>query len=194
MESRRSCRSFSDRPVPREVIEAAIRAAASAPSGGNRQPWHFVAISGEEAKCAIRIALEEEERAFYGKALDRNWRRMLGAIGTGPDKPFLEIAPWLIVVFADRKGAVDTTGMDQAFYVSESVAIATGLMLATLHEAGIATLLQTPRAELFLTRLCRRPSSERPFLIVVAGHPADDATIPEAVLERRPMERIATWL
>lgn len=193
METRRSCRMFSDAPVPREVIESALRAAASAPNGANRQPWHFAAIAGEEAKTAIRIAAEEEERAFYGGRAGRNWLAALQPLGTDPDKPYLEIAPWLIVIFARRREDSDSA-IEQNYYVTESVGIACGLLLATLHQAGVATLVHTPNPMRFLNRVCRRPDHEKPMMIVIAGHPAPDATFPAFAARRKPFDEIVTWL
>jgi len=194
MRTRRSCRHFSDGPVPREIIEAAILAAGTAPSGANHQPWHFAAISSPEAKAAIRVAAEEEERNFYAGVAGDEWLKAISPLGTGPDKPFLEIAPWLIVAFAQRKGGLDAATRVQNYYVTESVGIACGLLLAALHQAGIATLTHTPNPMRFLNRLCGRPSEEKPLMIIVAGHPAADATIPAFALRKKPLEQIASWL
>lgn len=193
MATRRSCRMFSDRDVPREVIEAALRAAATAPNGANRQPWHFAAIASEEAKAAIRIAAEEEERSFYGGRAGGSWLSAVAPLGTDADKPYLEIAPWLIVVFARRREDTDSA-IEQNYYVTESVGIATGLMLATLHQAGIATLVHTPNPMRFLNRVCGRPDHEKPVMIVVAGHPAPDATFPAFAAQKKPFDEIVTWL
>ncbi|AQR75432.1 nitroreductase family protein [Sphingomonas sp. LM7] len=194
MASRRSCRMFSEDPVPRDVIEAALAAAGSAPSGANRQPWHFSVVSSIEAKCAIRVAAEEEERAFYNGRAGSEWLDALSPLGTGADKPFLEIAPWLIVVFAQRRGGPDPDNLKQNYYVTESVGIACGLLLATLHQAGVATLVHTPSPMRFLNRICRRPDHEKPAMVIVAGHPGEDATIPAHALEKKSLEQIASWL
>jgi nitroreductase len=191
---RRTCRDFAPDPVPRAIIETAIAAAGSAPSGANHQPWHFAAVSSPEVKRAIREAAEAEERAFYaGKASDE-WLRALGPLGTDWQKPFLEIAPWLIVVFAQRKGGIAEDGTTQNYYVSESVAIACGLLLAALTEAGLATLTHTPSPMGFLRRICGRPEWEKPLMIIVAGHPAADATVPAHALRKKPLGQIASWL
>ncbi|MFN4112426.1 MAG: nitroreductase family protein [Sphingomonadaceae bacterium] len=192
--TRRSCRYFSDAPVPREVIEQAILAAGSAPNGANHQPWHFAVISSPEIKRAIREAAEAEERAFYaGKASDE-WLDALKDLGTDADKPFLETAPWLIVVFAQRKGGIKENGKTQNYYVNESVGIACGLLLATLHEAGCATLTHTPSPMGFLRAICGRPEHEKPLMIVVTGLPAPDATVPAHAVRKKPLEQIASWL
>ncbi|MBQ1497458.1 MAG: nitroreductase family protein [Sphingomonas sp.] len=189
---RRSCRAFDERPVPREVIEAALRAAGSAPSGANRQPWHFCAIEGAEAKATIRVAAEEEERQFYGNRAPGSWLDAVRPLGTGADKPFLEAAPWLIAVFARR--LADEEAVPRNYYVTESVGIATGILLATLHAAGVATLVHTPRPMRFLNRVCRRPDSEKALMLIVAGHPAAGATIPVAGSRKKPLEEISSWL
>jgi iodotyrosine deiodinase len=192
--SRRSCRYFSDEPVPREVIEAAIEAAGSAPNGANHQPWHFVAVSSPEAKAAIREAAEQEEQAFYtGKASDE-WLEALAPLGTDADKPFLEIAPWLIVVFAQRKGGIAEDGVTQNYYVTESVGIACGMLIVTLHEAGLATLTHTPSPMGFLREICGRPEHEKPVMVIVVGHPAEDATIPLRATIKKPLVQISSWI
>jgi len=194
MQSRRSCRAFSEAPVPRAIIEAVLTAAGSAPNGANRQPWHFCVVSSPEAKCAIRIAAEEEERAFYDGRAGSEWLDALVPLGTGADKPYLETAPWLIVVFAQRRGGPDPDDLKQNYYVTESVGLACGLLIATLHQAGIATLVHTPNPMRFLNRVCRRPDHEKPLMVIVAGHAAPDATIPAHALEKKSLEQIASWL
>lgn len=191
---RRSCRYFSDAPVPRAVIEQAILAAGSAPNGANHQPWHFAVVSSPETKRAIRVAAEAEERAFYAGKASEEWLDALGPLGTDADKPFLETAPWLIVVFAQRKGGIAEDGTTQNYYVNESVGIACGLLLATLHEAGCATLTHTPSPMGFLRTICRRPEHEKPLMIVVVGKPAPDATVPVHAVHKKPLEQIASWL
>lgn len=199
LKSRRSCRSFADTPVPREVIEYAIRAAGTAPNGANHQPWHFAVVGSQEKKRAIREAAEAEERRFYGangespKASDE-WLGALEPLGTDDRKPFLETAPWLVVCFAQRKGGIEEDGETQNYYVNESVGIACGLLIATLHEAGLATLTHTPSPMGFLREICSRPDWEKPLMIVVVGHPAADATVPAHALEKKPLEQIASWL
>ena len=192
--TRRTCRAFADTPVPRAVIEYAIRAAGTAPSGANHQPWHFAAVSSPDIKRRIRLAAEEEERDFYAHRASAEWLAALAPLGTDHDKPFLETAPWLIVCFAQRKGGIDEDGEAQNYYVTESVGIACGLLLATLHEAGLATLTHTPSPMGFLREICGRPAHEKPLMIVVAGHPAPEATVPEHALRKKPLEQIASWL
>lgn len=194
MRTRRSCRAFSSEPVPREIIDSALRAAGSAPNGANRQPWHFVVVSSPEAKCTIRVAAEEEERRFYEGRAGRQWLDALWPLGTGPDKAYLEIAPWIIIAFAQRWGGMAESDEEQNYYVTESVGIACGLLLATLHQAGIATLVHTPNPMRFLNRVCGRPEHEKPLMMIVAGHPAADARIPERALDKKPLEQITSWL
>ncbi len=194
LKQRRTCRYFSDEPVPREVIEAAIEAAGTAPNGANHQPWHFAVVSSPDKKRAIRLAAEEEERNFYaGKATDE-WLDALAPLGTDEDKTFLETAPWLIVVFAQRRGGIEEDGTTQNYYVTESVSIACGMLIATLHEAGLATLTHTPSPMSFLRDICDRPEHEKPLMVVVVGHPSEDATFPERALRKKPLEQIASWL
>jgi nitroreductase len=199
LKERRTCRYFSDASVPRAVIEAAIEAAGTAPNGANHQPWHFAVVSSSETKRAIREAAEAEERSFYGAdgsspKAGEEWLGALRELGTDADKPFLETAPWLIVVFAQRKGGIDEDGRTQNYYVNESVGIACGLLIATLHEAGLATLTHTPSPMGFLREVCGRPEWEKPLMIVVVGHPAADATVPAKALRKKPLEQIASWL
>lgn len=199
LKQRRTCRYFSDLPVPREVIEAAIEAAGSAPNGANHQPWHFAVVSSPEKKRAIREAAEEEERRFYGAEgnkpkASKEWLEALAPIGTDEDKPFLEVAPWLIVVFAQRKGGIEEDGVTQNYYVNESVGIACGMLITTLHEAGCATLTHTPSPMGFLREICERPEHEKPLMIVVVGHPAEDATVPAHAVRKKPLSQIASWL
>jgi iodotyrosine deiodinase len=192
--ARRTCRFFAPDPVPRQVIEYAIRAAGTAPSGANHQPWHFAVISSPERKAELRAAAEDEERAFYaGKAGDE-WLEALAPLGTDADKPYLETAPWHIVVFGQRKGGIEPGEQKQNYYVVESVGIACGLLLMALHSAGLATLTHTPNPMGFLNRLCGRPPSEKPIMVIVAGRPAADATIPAHALIKKPLEQISTWL
>ena len=199
LRTRRSCRAFVDTPVPREVIEYAIRAAGTAPNGANHQPWHFAAISSTDTKRAIREAAEAEERRFYGADGDapkasEEWLGALDPLGTDAEKPFLETAPWLIVCFAQRKGGIAEDGKTQNYYVNESVGLACGMLIATLHEAGLATLTHTPSPRGFLREICGRPEHEKPLMIVVAGHPAPDATVPDHAMQKKPLEQIASWL
>ena len=194
LRTRRTCRYFSDTPVPRAVIEAAIEAAGTAPSGANHPPWHFAVISSSAIKAAIRTAAEDEERAFYaGKAGDE-WLAALGPLGTDADKSYLEIAPWLIVIFGQRRGGIDPGDDMQNYYVNESVGIATGFLLAALHAANVVTLTHTPNPMRFLNRVCQRPASEKAMMIVVAGHAAADATVPLHALRKKPLDQMSSWL
>ncbi|MGB7370640.1 nitroreductase family protein [Erythrobacter sp.] len=199
LRQRRTCRYFSDESVPREAIEAAIEAAGTAPNGANHQPWHFAVIQSPERKRAVREAAEAEERRFYGAdgtdpKASEEWLGALRDLGTDADKPFLETAPCLIVVFAQRKGGIAEDGETQNYYVTESVGIACGMLIATLHEAGLATLTHTPSPMGFLRDICERPEWEKPLMIVVVGHPAKDATVPARAVEKKPLARIASWL
>lgn len=194
LKQRRTCRYFTDAAVPREVVAAAIEAAGTAPSGANHQPWHFTAISSADVKRAIREAAEAEERAFYSGKASAEWLAALAPLGTDPDKAFLTTAPWLIVVFAQRKGGIEEDGQTQNYYVNESVGIACGLLLATLHEAGLATLTHTPSPMGFLREICGRSEHEKPVMVVVVGHPAPDATVPTHALRKKPLDQIASWL
>jgi nitroreductase len=192
MARRRTVRDFSDRPVPREIVEAAVRTAASAPSGANRQPWTFVCISDPVVKRRIRVAAEEEERAFYGGRAGREWLDALAPLGTGWEKPFLEIAPWLVAVFARRHGVAPDGSPVKHYYVPESVGIATGLLVAALHGAGLATLTHTPAPMGFLSEICGRPASEKPVVLLVAGYPAPGCRVPR--ITRKPLEEVAVFL
>lgn len=192
MATRHSCRSFSARPVPRAAIEAAIAAAGSAPSGANRQPWHFAVLSSPGAKTALRVAVEEEERQFYGGIGGSEWQGLLNELGARADKPYLEIAPWIVVAFGETR-ASETDRFPNP-YVTESVSIACGLLLASLHLAGLATLVHTALPARFLNRLCRRPEHEKPVMMVIVGHPAEDAAVPAVAMERKPLDQIASWL
>ena len=199
LKQRRTCRYFSDAPVPREAIEAAIEAAGTAPNGANHQPWHFAVVHSAEKKRAIREAAEAEERRFYGEEGDKpkaseEWLDALADLGTDANKPFLETAPYLIVVFAQRKGGIEEDGETQNYYVNESVGIACGMLIACLHEAGLATLTHTPSPMGFLREACGRPEWEKPLMIVVVGRPSDDATVPAHALRKKPLSQIASWL
>ena len=194
LKQRRTCRYFSDDPVPRKAIEAAIEAAGTAPNGANHQPWHFAVVSSPEKKRAIREAAEAEERNFYAGKASEEWLDALAPLGTDEDKPFLETAPWLIVVFAQRKGGIEEDGKTQNYYVNESVGIACGMLIATLHEAGFATLTHTPSPMGFLREICERPEHEKPLMVVVVGHPEEGATVPAHALKKKPLTQIASWL
>lgn len=191
---RRTCRYFSDTPVPRAIVAAAIEAAGTAPSGANHQPWHFAVIESPALKAQIRAAAEEEERAFYAGKASKEWLEALGPLGTDADKAYLEVAPWLIVVFGQRRGGLNPGDDRQNYYVNESVGIATGFLLAALHAANVATLTHTPNPMRFLNTVCRRPDNEKPMMIVVAGHAAPDATVPLHALSKKSLEQISSWL
>ncbi len=189
---RRSVRAFSDRPVPRAIIETCIAAAGTAPNGANLQPWHFVAVSDPTVKQQIRVAAEEEERAFYQGRAPQDWLETLAPLGTDEHKPFLEIAPWLIAIFAQPYGLAADGRKVKHYYVTESVGIATGFLIAALHHAGLATLTHTPSPMGFLNAILGRPEHERPFLLLVVGYPADDVQVP--VITKKPLAEIATFV
>lgn len=189
---RRTVRDFSDRPVPRAAIEQAIDAARHAPNGANLQPWHFVAVADPAVKRAIRRAAEEEERAFYGGRAPREWLDALSPLGTDADKPFLEIAPWLIAVFAEQHGLDEKGERRKNYYVAESVGIACGFLIAALHHAGLATLTHTPNPMGFLNETLHRPKNEKPYLILVAGYPAEGAAVP--AIAKKPMAAVASFV
>ena len=188
---RRTVRDFSAQPVAREVIEQALLAAGSAPNGANLQPWHFVAIQDPAIKHEIRIGAEEEEREFYASRATPEWLEDLAHLGTDAEKPFLERAPWLIAIFAERWRSSPDGGKRVNYYVPESVGIATGFLIAALHDAGLATLTHTPSPMGFLTRVLGRPASEKPFLLLVVGHPVKDARVP--VITKKSLECISTF-
>ena len=194
MLSRRSVRAFSDRPVAREVIEHCVLTAGSAPSGANHQPWFFACVGSAGKKREIREAAEAEEREFYSGKAGADWLDALAPIGTDADKPYMEIAPWLICIFAQRRGGVRTSEDRKNYYIHESVGIATGMLISACHMAGLATLVHTPNPMKFLNGICGRPETEKPFLILVAGHPADDAMVPRHALIKKPLDEIAGFL
>jgi nitroreductase len=188
MHKRRSIRSFSDRPVPQAVIENIIAAAGTAPSGANKQPWRFVAVQDAALKKEIRAGAEAEEREFYTRRASATWLRDLRAIGTDEHKPFLEIAPWLIVVFKLMRDDLLQNDSDQVYYVNESVGIACGLLLAAAHHAGLATLTHTPSPMKFLAGILNRPEYERPYLLIPIGYPAQGCVVPD--IQRKSLEQI----
>ena len=187
LSTRRTIRDFDNKPVPRDVIETAIKAAATAPNGANQQPWHFAAISNSDMKRRIRLAAEEEERAFYGGRASEEWLDALTPLGTDASKPFLETAPWLIAIFAQKKGPEG----EKHYYVTESVGIAMGMLITTLHAAGLATLTHTPAPMNFLREICERPTTEKPLVLLVVGHPAKEATVPLHALQKKTLDQIA---
>ena len=192
MRTRRSVRDFSDREVPLEIIEQCLLTAGSAPSGANRQPWHFAVVSDPARKREIREGAEEEEREFYQRRAPQDWLDALAPLGTDEHKPFLEIAPYLIVIFG-QKFEVDSAGRKHKnYYVPESVGIATGLLIAALHNAGLATLTHTPSPMKFLNRILDRPNTEKPAMILVVGYPAEGAEVPD--ITRKSLTDIASFL
>lgn len=194
LKTRRTCRMFSNEPVPPEVIEAALLAAGTAPSGANHQPWHFAVISSPDRKRALREAAEAEEREFYAGKASQEWIDALAPLGTDEVKPYLETAPYLIVIFGQRRGGLYPGDDKQNYYVNESVGIATGLLIAALHNSGLATLTHTPNPMKFLNRVCERPANEKPMMVLVVGHPAADATVPVHATIKKPLEQISSWL
>ena len=191
MQRRRTVRMFSDQPIPRSIIEDCIATASSAPSGANQQPWHFVAVSDPEIKRKIRAAAEAEEREFYERRAPDEWLQALAPLGTDAQKPFLETAPYLIVIFAQTYGVAADGKRVKHYYVSESVGIATGMLIAALHHAGLATLTHTPSPMTFLADILGRPTNERPYLVLVTGFPAGDATVP--AITKKSLAEIATF-
>jgi nitroreductase len=189
---RRTVRDFSDRPVPRDIIEMCVLAAGTAPNGAHRQPWRFVIVSDPEIKRRIRLAAEDEEKEFYAGRAPDDWLEALAPLGTDETKPFLERAPYLIVVFAESYAVEETGEKTKNYYVTESVGIATGLLVTAIHTAGLVSLTHTPSPMGFLNEILGRPENERAFLILVVGHPAQDATVPE--LQRKPLDEIATFI
>ncbi|NKF51307.1 nitroreductase family protein [Shewanella sp. WXL01] len=191
---RHSIRKFSDRAVPREIIEQCILAAGTAPNGANHQPWHFVAINNPDVKSQIREQAEAIEQAFYGGRGGEEWLDNLKPLGTNANKPYLEHAPWLIAVFT-KKRSEDNGEQKQNYYVHESVGIATGFLLQALHNAGLGTLTHTPKPMSFLSKVCGRDNdNERPYMLIVAGYPAEDATVPAHALEKKSLEEICDFL
>jgi len=187
MRQRRSVRLFSDRLVPREAIEWIVRAASTAPSGANKQPWRFVAVSDPALKREIRVGAEAEEREFYERKANPEWLADLAPLQTGPEKEFLETAPWLIVVFKLSR----TDDGRQVYYVNESVGIAVGFLLAAIHHAGLVALTHTPSPMQFLTRILNRPSHERPFLLIPVGYPSPECLVPH--ISRKDLSSVLVW-
>ena len=193
MHRRRTVRDFSSRPVSRKLVEQCLRAAGSAPSGANQQPWYFVAVSNPELKQRIRIAAEAEEREFYAHRAPPEWLEVLQPLGTDASKPFLEIAPWLIAVFIRRFERRADGTRRKHYYTDESVGLATGLLLAAIHRAGLVALTHTPSPMKFLNTILGRPANlERPFLLLVVGYPAEGVLVPE--IQRKPLAEIASFV
>ncbi len=191
MQERRSLRAFSPEPVPRELVENAIRVAGTAPSGAHQQPWTFVAVSDPALKARIRAAAEVEEREFYEHRATPEWLEALERLGTDWEKTHLTDAPWVIVVFEQAWGLTPNGARRKHYYVRESVGIAVGFLLAALHESGLCALTHTPSPMGFLRDLLGRPANERPYVVIPVGYPAEDATVPD--LERKPLEQIAIF-
>ncbi|MBT8036358.1 MAG: nitroreductase family protein [Verrucomicrobiae bacterium] len=191
MRSRRTVRDFSSRAIPERVLEACLMAAGTAPSGANLQPWHFAVVRGGEMKKQIREAAEQEERAFYDGRAPDEWLDVLSHLCTDASKPFLEVAPALIVIFQKSK-TTDHRGVEsKTYYPKESVGIATGFLIAALHRVGLATLTHTPCSMKFLNKLLGRPSGEKPFLLLVVGYPSEDCKVP--VIEKKPIDEIVSF-
>ncbi|MGH6876043.1 MAG: nitroreductase family protein [Rhizomicrobium sp.] len=193
MRMRHTVRDFSPRPVARDIIETCLLAAGTAPSGANHQPWHFCVIGDPAMKKRIRAAAEEEERAFYSGRGGDEWLAALAPLGTTAEKPFLEEAPWLICVFGERKSRSADGILRKNYYVPESIGIATGLLIAALHHAGLATLTHTPNPMGFLNAICGRPADDKPYIILVTGYPQEEATIPAHATEKHALGKIATF-
>jgi nitroreductase len=192
MNRRRSCRHFSNEPVPRELVELAIQIASTAPSGAHRQPWRFVAVSSAETKRQIRIQAEREEKISYeGGRMPPEWIEALEPLGTGWEKPYLETVPWLVVVFEETHGIKPDGSVRKNYYVKESVGLACGLFVTALHRMGLATLTHTPSPMGFLSAILGRPKNEKPYILFPIGYPAADATVPN--LRRKSLDEVAVW-
>lgn len=194
MRRRHTVRSFSDRPVPLDIIMDCIRTAGTAPSGANHQPWYFSVIGSPEIKAEVRRKAEAEERTFYAGKAGEEWLSALDPLGTDDCKPFLETAPWLIAIFSQRRGGVSVVETRKNYYISESCGIATGFLIAALHHAGLATLTHTPKPMNFLNDICGRPETDKPYILLVTGYPSSDATVPLHALVKKPLEDISNYL
>jgi len=192
LQRRRTIRTFSSRPVPREIIEECLRAAGTAPNGANMQPWHFVVVSDPDVKKQIREAAEDEERKFYSSRASEEWLEALAPLGTDWHKSFLEDAPYLIVIFGLSNTILPNGEKRKNYYVTESVGIATGMLVTALHHAGLASLTHTPSPMAFLNKILKRPANERPFLVLVVGYPAEGTTVPD--LKKKSLEEITTFI
>ena len=190
LSNRRTIRDFSNKPVDKSVIENCIKTAGTAPSGANMQPWHFVLISNPKIKKQIRAAAEKEEKEFYEKRAPKEWLEALAPLGTDDNKPYLETAPYLIAIFMQRYGKLPDGREVKHYYGLESVGIATGMLITAIHNAGLASLTHTPSPMGFLNEILERPKNERPFLLLVVGHPAKDAKVPD--IKRKDMREIMT--
>jgi iodotyrosine deiodinase len=192
MQRRRTIRTFSSRPVPREIIEECLRVAGTAPNGANMQPWHFVVVSNPDVKKQIREGAEKEEREFYERRAPDEWLEVLVPLGTDWHKPFLEEAPYLIVIFGLSNTILPGGTKHKNYYVTESVGIATGMLVTALHHAGLASLTHTPSPMAFLNQILERPANERPFLVLVVGYPAEGTTVPD--INKKSLDEIATFI
>ena len=192
LDGRRTIREFSSRAVSREIIEKCVMAASTAPSGAHKQPWHFAVVSDSDKKSAIRAAAEQEEREFYGGKAPEEWIDALRPFGTDANKPFLETAPFLIGIFARNYDLSADGSRSKNYYVSESVGIATGMLITALHQAGLSTLTHTPSPMGFLNEVMERPANERALILLVVGYPAEDAQVPE--LTRKSLEEVASFI
>ena len=188
--TRRSVRHFSPDPIPLDVLDLCIRAAGLAPSGAHKQPWSFCVVTDPALKRKIRAAAEAEEQAFYTARAPQSWLDDLAVFGTDANKPFLETAPALVVLFAQNRGPDGS----KHYYISESVGIAAGFFISALHRCGLVTLTHTPSPMGFLREICGRPDTEKPLMIIVVGHAAKGATVPDHAMRKKPLERIASWL
>lgn len=192
LKKRRTIRDFSDRPVPGEIIEDCIRTAGTAPNGANMQPWHFVVVEDIKIKKKIRTAAEEEEKEFYERRASEEWLEALAPLGTDENKPFLEEAPYLIAIFAEKYGVTESGNKVKNYYVKESVGIATGMLITAIHNAGLASLTHTPSPMGFLNEILDRPSNETPFLLLVVGYPKEDVKVPD--IGKKPLADIVTFI
>ena len=192
IKKRRTVRKFSDQNVPKEIIENCIKAAGTAPSGANLQPWHFVVVSNPEVKKKIRIAAEEEEKEFYNKRAPKEWLDALEPLGTDENKPFLEKAPYLIAIFYKSYDILPDGGQVKQYYSIESTGIATGILITAIHNAGLVSLTHTPSPMNFLNEILGRPINERPFLLLVVGYPAEDAKVPD--IKKKSLQEIASFI
>lgn len=192
MRRRRTVRDFSERHVPRNIIEDCLRAASTAPSGANLQPWHFVVITDPDIRREIRQAAEREEHEFYTSRAPVEWLEALSPLGTDQHKPFLETAPYLIAIFVQAYGLLPNGRKIRHYYATESVGIATGILITALHHAGLATLTHTPSPMNFLKQILGRPANERPFLLLVVGYPSEDTRVPR--ISKKPFEEIVTFI
>jgi nitroreductase len=192
MQKRRTVRHFSDKPVPREIIEECLITAGTAPNGANLQPWHFVVVSDPQVKHEIRVAAEEEEKEFYHRRAPKEWLEALAPLGTDEHKPFLDTAPYLIVIFGKNHSELPDGRRVKNYYVNESVGIATGFLIAALHNAGLVSLTHTPSPMGFLNAILNRPQDEKPFLLLVTGFPAKDAEVP--VIQKKPLNEFVAFV